>query len=51
VTKKQVAEERVYLAYISRSQFIIGRSQKRNSSRTETWRQELMLRPWRGAAS
>ena len=30
-----------------REQFIIG---SRNSSKAETWRQELMQRPWRGFA-
>jgi hypothetical protein len=45
--KTQVGEERVYLAYTSRSQSIIGRSQDRNSSRAGTWRQKLIQRPWR----
>jgi hypothetical protein len=31
MTKKQVGEERIYLAYTSRSQFIIGGSQDMNS--------------------
>jgi hypothetical protein len=43
-------EERVYLAYASLSLFIIERSQDRHSNRAETWRQELMQRPWRSAA-
>jgi hypothetical protein len=47
---KQVGEERVYLAYTSVLLFIIEGSQDRNSSRAGTWRQELMLRPRRGAA-
>jgi hypothetical protein len=44
-------EERVYLACASTLLFIIEGSQARNSSRAGTWRQELMQRPWRGAAS
>ena len=47
---KQVGEERAYLAYTSTSLFIIERSQDRNSSRAESWRQELMQKPWRGAS-
>jgi hypothetical protein len=47
--QKQVVEERVCLAYTSTSQSITERSQDRNSSRTETWRQELIQRPWMGA--
>jgi len=39
-----------FLAYASTSQLIIKGSQDRNSSRAGTWRQELMQRPWRGAA-
>jgi hypothetical protein len=50
MTKKQVEEERVYSAYASTSQFIIKGSQRRNSSSVGTWRQELMQKPWRGAA-
>ena len=50
MTKKQVGEERVYSAYISTLLFITKGSQDRNSSRAGTWRQELMQRPWRGAA-
>ena len=46
----QVGEERVYLAYTSTSMFIIKGSQDRNSKRTGTCRQELMQKPWRGAA-
>jgi hypothetical protein len=34
--KKQVEEEKVYLAYTFRSQFIIGGSQDSNSSRAGT---------------
>ena len=47
---KHLGEEKVYLAYASTPQFIIEGSQGRNSSRAGTWRQELMQRPWRGAA-
>jgi hypothetical protein len=32
-------------------QFIIKSSECKNSIRAGTWRQELMQRPWRGAAS
>jgi hypothetical protein len=38
MTKKQVGEERAYLAYTS----IIGGTQHRNSSRAGTWRQDLI---------
>jgi uncharacterized protein Veg len=48
--QKQVEEERVYLAYTYTSLFIIEGGQDRNSSRAGAWRQELMQRPWRGAA-
>jgi hypothetical protein len=50
MTKKQVGEERVYSAYTSTLLFITKGSQDRNSHRAGTWRQELMQRPWRGAA-
>ena len=50
MTKKQVGEERVYLAYTSALLFITEGSQDRNSNRAGTWRQELMQRPWKGAA-
>jgi len=50
MTKKQVGEERVYLAYTSTLLFITKGSQDRNSHRTGTWRQELMQRLWRNAA-
>ena len=50
MAKKPVAEERVCSAYASTLLFIIKGSQDRNSNRAETWRQELMQRPWRGAA-
>jgi hypothetical protein len=49
MSKKQIEEERVYLAYISTSLVLIGGSQVRNSSRTGTWTQEPMQRPWRSA--
>ena len=50
MTKKQVGEEMVYLAYTSTSLFITEGSQDRNSSRAGTWRQELLQRLWRDAA-
>jgi hypothetical protein len=48
--QKQVVEKRVYVAYTSTLYSITEISQGRNSSRAGTWRQELMQRPWRGAA-
>jgi hypothetical protein len=48
--KKEVEEKRVYSAYTSTLLFITKGSQDRNSHRAETWTQELMQRPWRGAA-
>ena len=50
ITKKQVGEERVYFAYIYTLLFISGGSEDRHSGKAGTWRQELMQRPWRGAA-
>jgi hypothetical protein len=50
MTKKQVVEERVYSAYTSTLLFITRGSQDWNSSRAGVWRQELMQRPWKGAA-
>jgi hypothetical protein len=50
MTKKQIGEERVYSAYTSTLLFFTKGIQDRNSSRAETWRQELMQRPWRDAA-
>jgi hypothetical protein len=47
MTKKKVVEDRVYSAYTSTLLFITKGSQDRNSHRAETWRQELMQRPWR----
>jgi hypothetical protein len=47
--RKQVGEERVYLAYTSMSLFIIEGSQDRNSNMAGTWSQELMHRSWRDA--
>jgi hypothetical protein len=43
--KKQVGEERVYLAYTSMMLFIIEGSKDRNSKKAGTWKQELMQRP------
>jgi type VI protein secretion system component Hcp len=48
--KRQAGEESVYLAYTSTSLAFIEGSRDRNSSSTGSWRQELMQRPWRGAA-
>jgi hypothetical protein len=42
--QKHLEEERVYLAYTSTSQSIP------EEVRAVRWRQELMQRPWRGAA-
>jgi hypothetical protein len=50
MAKKQVGEERVHSIYTSSLLFITEGSQDRNSNRTGSWRQELMQRPWRGAA-
>jgi hypothetical protein len=50
MTKKHVGEGRVYSAYTSTLLFITKGSQNRNSHRAGTWGQELMQRPWRGAA-
>ena len=44
--RKQCGEGRVYLAFSS----IIKSIEVRNSSRAGTWRQQLMQKPWRGAA-
>jgi hypothetical protein len=46
MTKKQVREESVYSAYTSTLLFITKESQESSSHRAETWRQELMQRPW-----
>jgi hypothetical protein len=51
MTKKQVGEGRVYLAYTSTSLFITKGSQDRNSNRIGTRRQGLIKKPWRDAAS
>jgi hypothetical protein len=48
--QKQLREERLYFIHSSVSVFITKGSQNRNSNNTGTWRQELMQRPWRGAA-
>jgi hypothetical protein len=53
MTKKQVGEERLFFffpAYTFISLVIIKGYQDRNSNRAGTWRQELIQRPWRGAA-
>ena len=49
-SQKQDGEDRVYSAFISTSQSTMKGSQDRNSNRAGPWRQELMQRPWRGAA-
>lgn len=46
LTKEIIGEERVYSATI----FITSGTQDRNSSRTGTWRQELVQKSWRGAS-
>ena len=50
MNKKQVGEERVYSVYTSILLVTTKESQDRNLNRAEFWRQELMQRPWRGAA-
>jgi hypothetical protein len=50
MTKKQIKEERVSLAYTFVSLFITKRSQDSNSNSAGTWGQEVIQRPWRGAA-
>ena len=45
-----LGEKRVYLVHNFTSLFIIEGTQDRNSNRTGTWRQELMLRSWRSEA-
>jgi hypothetical protein len=47
MTKKQIGEERVYLAYTSTLLFTTKGSQDWNSHRAGIWRQELMQNPWR----
>ena len=47
IMRRQAGEERIYSAYTSE---ILRGSQDRNSSRAGTWRQELIQKPWRGAA-
>jgi hypothetical protein len=49
MTKSNV-ERKVYFTFTSTSQFIIKGSQDRNLNMSGTWRQELLQRPWRGAA-
>lgn len=49
MTKNQVGEERIYLAYTFLLLFIIEGSQGRNSNTAGFWRQELMQRLWSGA--
>jgi hypothetical protein len=48
---KQLGKERVYLAYTSTPQPVIKGNQSRNSKRAGAWKQELMHRPWKSAAS
>lgn len=40
----------VYLVFASTPLFIIEGSQDRESNSVGTWKQELMLRPWRSSA-
>lgn len=46
MTKKQVREERVDLAYT----LPLSLNKDRDSNWAKTWRQELMQRQWRGTA-
>ena len=50
MTKKQVGEERVYLAYTSALLLITEGSQDKKSGQGRILTQELMQRPWRRAA-
>ena len=43
-------EGKVYLAYTSTSMIIIKGSHDKKSNRVKTWRQELILKPYRCAA-
>lgn len=43
-------QKQIDFAFTSISWFIIEGNQDRNSNREETWKQELMERPWSGAA-
>jgi len=47
---RRLGEERVYFTHSSTEQVTIQSSEGRNSHRAGTWRQELIQRPWRGAA-
>lgn len=51
MTKKQVREESVYLAYTSILWFNIERRQGRNSNRVGSWGKELLQRRWGWGAS
>jgi hypothetical protein len=46
--QKHRGKERVTFTYSSIEKFIIKSSEGRNSSRTGIWRQELILRLWKG---
>ena len=48
--QKQLGEEKACLAYASMLLLIIEGNQDRKSDTAGIWRQELMQRPWRGAA-
>jgi hypothetical protein len=48
--QKEVEKERDYLAHTSILLFITKGSQGRKTNTEGIWRQELMQRPWRGAA-
>ena len=49
--QRDLGKKGFFSAYTSTSQFIIKGSQDRISSRTGTWKQELMQRPWSSTAS
>ena len=48
--KKQAGEERVYSAYTSTLVLVTKGSQDRNSNRPKSLKQEMVQRPWTGAA-
>jgi hypothetical protein len=50
MTKSNLGKQGFISLTVSIEQFIIKISEGRNSDTAETWRQELMQRPWKGAA-
>ena len=50
MTIEQAEEESVYWLTLFTFLLIIEQCQNWNTNRAGTWRQELMQRPWRGAA-